>query len=152
VRKFGNLFQIIVIPAALLLIGGVASYKHFSRIEPDRPPGAVRSVAPEAVQSAPTGPVDGKSLGRAYAPVVASCLGDAWLAAADSLERGESMEQAQAALQVAWRVSRARSFAGSVAPVFAGVLPAGTEPTDPARRAEVVRLWRAFASGLKGEF
>jgi hypothetical protein len=134
VQKIGSFIQTVLTPLVVLMIGGVVAYDHFS---PRVPP-------------APTEAVDGKALGRAYAPVVASCLSEGWFAAADALEQGKSVPEAQAALHSAWQSARTRDFSARVVPEFARVLPEGTEPTDPARRAEVVRLWRDFASGLKG--
>jgi hypothetical protein len=98
----------------------------------------------------PGSAVDGAMLGRAYAPVVVATLSDAWNAAADALGRGQTVAQAQAALQQNWQAGRTKAFAASVAPEFAKVLPEGSEPKDDAQRAAVVALWRAFAKGLKG--
>ena len=133
-RNFGSFLQTTMTPVLVLMIGGVVVYDHFSPRFP--------APAPRAV--------DGKALGRAYAPEVASCLGDGWLAAADALDQGKTVPEAQAALHNAWQAARTRAFAAKVVPDFSRVLPEGAEPTDPARRAEVVRLWRDFASGLKG--
>ncbi len=133
-QKLGSLIPNVVTPLLILMIGGVVAYDHFSPKTP----------------SPSTATVDGKALGRSYAPVVASSLGDGWLAAADALEQGKSTPEAQAALQAAWQAARTKAFAAKVATPFSRVLPEGTEPADPARRAEVVRLWRDFASGLKG--
>ena len=82
--------------------------------------------------AAPKSPVNGRALGRSFAPMVASSLGDGWLAAAEALEQGRDISDAQAALQAAWRDSRTRAFSAKVAPEFIKVQPEGTEPTDPA--------------------
>ena len=133
-QKFGNFAQSILTPLAVLLMAGVLVHDHLQGVGPNVP-----SVV-----------VNGRGLGRSYAPQVASSLGDAWLAAADAIERGQSMTEAQAALQKAWQDSRVRAFSAGVAPEFSRVLPEGQEPTDPVLRARVVKLWRDFAAGLKG--
>jgi hypothetical protein len=99
---------------------------------------------------APVAAADGVALGRSYAPVLASTYGDGWTAAADSLEKGGAVGDAQKALQDTWRDARERAFAARVTPAFARVLPEGAEPSTPEKRAEVVKLWRDFARGLKG--
>ena len=101
----------------------------------------------------PTGPqraVNGRALGRSYAPMVVANLADAWLAAAEALERGKTVSESQEALQQTWQEARIKAFTTKVAPEFIKVLPEGQEPTDPSSRAEVVRVWRDFAAGLKG--
>jgi hypothetical protein len=99
---------------------------------------------------APVAAADGVALGRSYAPVLASTYGDGWTAAADSLEKGGTVGDAQKALQDTWRDARERAFAARAVPAFARVLPEGAEPSTPEKRAEVVKLWRDFARGLKG--
>ena len=121
-------------PLAVLVLAGVVAYDHLA--PGPRPPRRRRSTA--------------RRLGRSFAPAAASNLGDGWLAAADALEQGKTVADAQAALQAAWQDARIKAFAAKVAPEFARVLPEGAEPTDPAKRAEVVKLWRDFAAGLKG--
>jgi len=135
VQKIGSIFRDFLTPVVVLLMGGVVAYDHFTLRGP----------------ATPTPLVEGKSLGRAFAPAAAAALGDGWKAAADALEKGKTVGESQSALQDAWKDARIRAFAARVAPEFARVLTEGAEPTDPAKRAEVVKLWRDFASGLKGE-
>ena len=104
---------------------------------------------PHAAPS-PAPAVDGAKLGRAYASSGVATLSDAWGAAADSLGRGKTVAEAQAALQQNWQAARAKAFVASVAPEFSKVLADGAEPKDDAQRARVVALWRGFARGLKG--
>ena len=133
-QKFGNVFRDIVTPLLVLVMGGVIAYDHFVPRDPtDRP-----SL------------VDGKALGRSFAPLAASSLGEGWLAAADAIDQGKTVAEAQAALQSAWKEARVKAFAAKVAPGLGVVLPEGAEPSDPAKRAEVAKLWRDFAAGLKG--
>jgi hypothetical protein len=133
-QKIGSFIQNILTPLAVLLLAGVVVHDHF---QADGPSG-----------NQPT--VNGKALGRSFAPTIASNLGDAWLAAADALEQGKTVTEAQSALQLAWQAARVKSFSTKVAPEFIKVLPEGQEPNTPAARAEVVKLWRDFAAGLKG--
>ena len=133
-QKIVSFIQSVLTPLAVVVLAGVVAYDHLA----PRGPAVPQSI------------VNGKALGRAFAPSVSSSLGDAWLAAADELEQGKGMSDAQTALQAAWQDARTKAFAAKVAPEFSKVLAEGSEPTDPAKRAEVVKLWRDFAAGLKG--
>jgi len=133
VQKSFAFVRDVLTPVAVLLIGGLVAYDHLAGREPAAGPA-----------------VNGRAVGRAFAPTMAPRFGDAWLAAADALEKGKTVAEAQATLQATWQESRAKAFAAVVAPEFRKVMPEGSEPTDPARRAEVIKLWRDFASGLKG--
>jgi hypothetical protein len=133
-QKIGSFLQTILTPLAVIILAGVVAYDHVSGDHSSDS----RSV------------VNGKALGRSFAPIVATNLGDAWLAAADALEQGKSIPEAQAALQAAWQDARIKSFAAKIAPEFIKVLPEGHDPTNLALRADVVKLWRDFATGLKG--
>jgi hypothetical protein len=66
------------------------------------------------------------------------------------MEQGKTVTEAQSALQTTWQEARIKAFTTRIAPEFSKVLPEGQEPTNPADRAEVVKLWRDFAAGLKG--
>lgn len=132
--KLGAFFRDSVTPIILLILGGVVAYDHLMLREPS----TVATV------------VNGKTLGRKFAATVASSLGDAWSSAADILEQGKPMADAQSAMQARWQDGRAKAFSAQVAPEFSKVLSEGAEPTDPSKRAEVVKLWRDFATGLKG--
>ena len=133
-QKIGSFVQAILTPVAVLLLAGVVIHDHFSIPGP----------------SGPAQVVNGKALGRSFAPSVTSDLGDAWLAAADALDKGKTIPEAQAALQAAWQAARIQSFTAKIAPEFNKVLREGQEPTNPAERADVVKLWHDFAAGLKG--
>ena len=118
---------------------------------------AIRDHAPPApiqpataTATATKAKADGGSLGRAYATTIATTCADAWGAAADAIEAGKTVAEAQAVLQWTWREARVHAFNARVAPAFEAVLPEGAEPKDKAQRAAVVALWRAFARGLKG--
>ncbi len=133
-QRIGSFFRDLVTPLLVLLMGGVIAYDHFVTRDPaDRP-----SL------------VDGKALGRSYAPLAASTLAEGWSAAADAIDQGKSVAEAQAVLQATWKEARVKAFAAKVSPGMGVVLPEGTEPNDPVKRAEVAKLWRDFAAGLKG--
>lgn len=133
-KTFTAVFRDILSPALILVLSGIVAYDHFKPHE----------------ASSPSAAVDGNALGRKYAPTVCSTLGDAWGKAADMLESGHSVTESIGTLQAAWQEDRVSAFSKQVAPEFARVLPEGTEPADPAKRAEVVKLWREFSKGLKG--
>lgn len=122
-------------PALVLILTGVVAYDHFH--DP-------RGAAPAAVA------VDGARLGRAYAPTLAPALADGWDAAAAAIEGGKSVADAQESLQATFKAGRIKQFAEKVAPDFASVLAEGSEPKDAPARAEVAKLWRSFAKGLRG--
>jgi len=124
-------------PLAVVLLAGVMLFDHYSPREPGPSP-------------APAAAVNGVALGRAYAPSLASTYADAWVSAAQALEEGKGVGDAQKALQETWHEARLKAFQAEVQPGFALVLPEGTEPADPAKRAQVAELWRSFAKGLKG--
>lgn len=133
-NRFAAFLRDYLTPIMVLAIGGVVAYDHF--------------VPREAPSNPET--VNGHSLGQKFAKTMAPTFADGWLAAANALEQGKSMADAQAALQTTWQTARSQSFAQQVGPDFNRVLPEGAEPTDPTQRAAVVRLWRDFARGLKG--
>jgi len=99
----------------------------------------------------PVPAVAGQVLGRTYAPLLLSSYGDAWLAAAQTLEEGKSVAEAQKTLQETWKDARVKSFTDHVAPSFGLILAEGAEPSTPEKRAQVVKLWRDFAGGLRGD-
>ena len=70
--------------------------------------------------------------------------------AATALEAGRSVKDALAEGARTTEQLRREAFARLVAPEFARVLPEGTEPVDPAQRAQVISLWRRFANDLRG--
>ncbi len=128
-----RVFKGLLTPVSILVLSGVIAY--------DR-------VAPRLIQaSAPA--INGVALGRTYAPALASAYGDAWIAAARAIDDGKTVAEAQTVLQETWKEARIKSFRSKVLPTFSIVLPEGTEPANPAKRAEVANLWRAFAKGLK---
>lgn len=93
--------------------------------------------------------VNAATLGKSYAPKLADACADGWESAAATLESGKTVAESLAAFKAAWSDSLRKAFASEVKPTFALVLPEGTEPADAAKRAEVVKLWRDFAAGLR---
>lgn len=133
-KPIGTFFKIYMMPLVVLALAGVVAHDHLT----------------SGVKPSPLATVNGKALGRSYAPTVVANLGDAWLAAAHALEQGKTVTEAQQGFQQSWQAARVASFGTKIAPEFAKVLPEGQEPTDPTKRAAVVKLWRDFANGLKG--
>lgn len=133
-QKIVSLFRDLITPLLVIGLAGVIAFDHFLPHDRDARPALV----------------DGKALGRSFAPLAASALADGWIAAADAMDSGKSVAEAQAILQAAWKEARVKAFAAKVAPALGVVLPEGAEPNDPAKRAEVSKLWRDFAAGLKG--
>ena len=88
-------------------------------------------------------------LGKSYGPVLLTTYADGWIAAANALEQGKSVAEAQEILQSTWKAERIKAFRARVQPQMGAVLSEGTEPASPAQRALVVRFWRNFAAGLK---
>lgn len=130
----GRFVRDFLTPTLVLILGGVVVYDHL-------------------VLDEPTGGhliVNGKVLGRKFASSVVATLGDGWATAADILEQGKTVADAQSALQTKWQEGRIHAFTTQISPEFTKILPEGIEPTDPAQRAAVVKLWRDFATGLKG--
>ncbi len=120
---------------AVLVMGVVVAYDHFhGRVDPSNPD---------------TTTVNGVALGKEYAPMLAAAYAQGWEAAAIAIESGKTVSEAQQSLQASWRESLNTSFRTTVEPGFGVVLPAGTEPTDQAKRKQVADLWRAFARGLR---
>ena len=121
-------------PLAVLVLAGVVGFDHLAHRQAPTPP--------------PVPTVNGQALGRAYAPLLLASYSDAWLAAAQTLEDGKPVAEAQKTLQDTWKDARVKAFTNHVGSSFARVLPEGAEPTTPEQRAEVVKLWRDFARGL----
>lgn len=129
-------FKALLMPAALLILSGVVIYDRF--------------LDPTRNHSNPVGPVSGATLGRGYALVVTSTLGEAWNIAAQAVVDGKSVAEARKDLQDYWLAARTKTFTATVIPEFSKVLPEGTEPKSTEDRAAVAKLWRDFAKGLKG--
>ena len=94
--------------------------------------------------------VSAVELGRSYGPTLVASYADAWLAAANALEEGKTVEEAQAVLQSTWKQSRIKAFREGVQPRMSLILAEGAEPATSQQRAEVVKFWRDFSVGLKG--
>ena len=131
--RLGSFVRDYLTPLLVLVVAGVVAYDHLVPHD-----GGGETV------------VNGRLLGRQFAKVIAASFGDAWQTAAATLEAGKPMAEAQASLQTKWQNGRSQAFATQVAPEFSKVLAEGVEPTDPTQRAAVVKLWRDFATGLRG--
>ncbi len=89
------------------------------------------------------------AVGKAYRAPLAQSYAASWDAAAQVVESGGKVADAQAALQTAWLKGRTDSFNARVAPALAAVLPEGQEPADAGQRSRAVASWRSFARGLR---
>jgi hypothetical protein len=139
-----KMWRSILTPVSMLILAVALFVDH--RIP--RPVPAPAPVPTPVVVPVPT--VNGQVLGRAYAPLLLASYSDAWLAAARTLEAGKSVAEAEKTLQDTCKNARVRAFTEHVAPSFGLILPEGSEPSTPEKRAQVVELWREFALGLKG--
>jgi hypothetical protein len=140
----------ILAAVVIVALAGVVIHDHgpFQR-PPAGPPAPAPAPTPAPAPVPVPGPgVSGQALGRAYAPLLLASYGEAWLAAARTLEEGKPVAAAQQTLQDTWKAARVQAFTEHVVPSFALVLPEGAEPASPEKRAEVVKLWRDFAHGL----
>lgn len=127
-------WKALIMPALLVVLAGIVAHDRLL---------VGRGVPQPAA-------IDGKALGRVYGPIVLASLSDAWLVAAQTISDGKSTAEAQKALQDSWQAARVKAFTANVAPQFSKVLAEGAEPTTPAEREAVAKLWRDFAKGLKG--
>jgi hypothetical protein len=126
-----------LMPFLVIAAAGLMIHDHFARPLPG--PGPVD----------PT--VNGAALGQNYAPMVINTLADGWELAAKTMDEGKPVSECAKALQASWKPAREKAFTTEVAPGFAFVLPEGTEPASPAKRAQVAALWRSFAAGLRAK-
>ena len=92
---------------------------------------------------------DTVTLGRSYSRLLAKTYAEGWVAAADALEAGQSVEEARTVLQDTWKKARTRAFREHLQPAFSKVLTEGTEPVDAAQRRRVASFWKDFAAGLR---
>jgi hypothetical protein len=92
---------------------------------------------------------DGVVAGRAFAPELSNALAAGFDAAAEAIEHGKSVAEADQALKTVFHDVRARAFADRVAPRFEAIVPSGTEPKDDATRRAFAQLHRDFAQGLR---
>ena len=89
------------------------------------------------------------ALGKSYGPVLLTAYADGWIAAANALEQGKTVAEAQDLLQSTWKQERIKAFRARVQPQMELVLAEGTEPASSAQRSQVAKFWRNFAAGLK---
>jgi hypothetical protein len=111
------------------------------------PPGPAPD--PDNPDSDPTA-ADGAQLGRDFAPQVAKALADGFEAFAADVEAKKTMVAADGDLKAVFNRNNNKAFNTAVAPAFAALVPAGTEPKDDETRTAIVRLARDFAKGLRG--
>ncbi len=91
----------------------------------------------------------GTKLGRSWGKSNNLAASKGFSAAADALEAGGKVGDADVALQTIFQAERRRAFADDAAPAFAALVPEGAEPKTPEIRTKYVKLYRDFAQGLK---
>ena len=89
-------------------------------------------------------------VGRAYLPGLGKAYAAAWEEGAKSLEAGQPLSAAIAAVGKAWDASRTQLFDRLATPEFAKIVPESQKDTDvtPAQRAAMAAAWRGLALGL----
>jgi hypothetical protein len=87
---------------------------------------------------------------RSYITGSRLAYADAWEAAASALEGGQTVSQAMDVLGKTLSTKRTASFESTIKPQLVSLLPEGTEPTDAAKRAQVVAFWRSIAAAIRG--
>jgi len=92
---------------------------------------------------------NGVALGRAFVPVLASSLADGFEKAADLLEQGKTVQEANETLKATFLSAREKAFQEKASPAFAAIVPANSEPKDENAKKSYITLFRDFASGLR---
>lgn len=94
--------------------------------------------------------IDAVALGAEFAPMLAVALADGFEAGATVLEGpGGSVALGIEKQKEVAEAAKDRAFEAKVGPAFALIVPDGAEPTDQYKRAELARVWRDFARGLR---
>ncbi len=96
----------------------------------------------------PTPVVDTVSIGHAYGVTLAHTYGDAWLKAADDVDAGKTITEAQTDMQTSWAAARADEGARLVTPILTAIIPQGSEG-DTTSRPKWSKAARDLATGLK---
>ena len=111
-----RVFKDYLTPVSVLLLAGVIVFDHLSpRVAP----------SPE-----PT--VNGETLGRAYSPILAATYATAWEAAAQEIEQGKPVAEAQQVFQSTWQDERSRHSNPRFSPASRLSFPkAPNRPTRP---------------------
>ncbi len=100
----------------------------------------------------PAPPHDPKfeKIGREYLPGLGKAYAAAWEEGATSLDAGQPLPAALAAVSKAWEANRIALFDKSVASEFSRIVPESQKDADvtPAQRAALAAAWRGLALGL----
>ena len=89
-------------------------------------------------------------VGRAYLPGLGKAYAAAWEEGAKSLEAGQPLSAAIAAVGKAWDANRTQLFDQLATPEFAKIVPESQKDADvtPQQRAAMAAAWRGLALGL----
>jgi hypothetical protein len=120
------------------LLGGATAIGVFAWLErPDGPPPPPHD--PHFVQ-----------VGRAYLPGLGKAYAAAWEEGVKSLEAGQPLSAAIAAVGKAWDANRTQLFDRLATPEFAKIVPESQTDANvtPAQRAAMAAAWRGLALGL----
>jgi hypothetical protein len=90
-------------------------------------------------------------IGRAYLPELGKAYATAWEEGAKSLDAGQPLSGAIAAVAKAWNTNRSELIDRLATPEFAKVVPESTKDADvtPQQRAAMASAWRGLALGLR---
>lgn len=91
---------------------------------------------------------DAVKVGHGYGVTLAKTYASAWRKAADDVDAGKSIDEAQSNLQSAWEASRVAEGTKQVTPMFAAIIPEGSEG-DSTSRPKWTATARQFATGLE---
>jgi hypothetical protein len=106
--------------------------------------------------SEPAGPAGPPSdprfvpIGKAYLPALGKLYAAAWEEGAKSLDAGESLSNAIAAVGNAWNQNRRQLYDKMATPEFTKIVPESQNDAalTPQQRAAMAAAWRGFAKGL----
>ncbi len=96
------------------------------------------------------GPSAAVTLGRSYAPKLASSLAAGFEADADALHAGKTFAEANAALKKTYHDAAEAAFEQHAGPAITAIIPDGAEIKDQAQRDALEAFHRNFARGLRG--
>lgn len=100
----------------------------------------------------PPGPpppaVDTVSVGHSYGVTLSKTYASAWRKAADEVDAGKTITEAQADMQTSWASARSAEGTRLVTPIFAAIIPEESEG-DATTRPKWSKAARDLATGLE---
>jgi hypothetical protein len=119
-------------------------------VPPGPSPGPNPNPTPNPTPVPPQPETPFQAVIRSYVTGSRLAYADAWDAAAGALESGQTVSQAMDVLGKTLGTKRSASFESTIKPQLVSLLPEGAEPTDAAKRAQVVAFWRSIAAAIRG--